>query len=50
MKVTSLDHCKRVVAARMEVGQSMGEIANRFWLPEGIVQNILERYRDSGTL
>lgn len=38
----------RVVAARFEDGQSMGEIAERFRIPKGTVQNILEHYRDSG--
>ena len=33
----------------MEDGQSMGEIARRFKIPKGTVQNILERFRDSGT-
>ena len=34
----------------MEDGQSMGEIAERFRIPKGTVQNILERYRDAGTI
>jgi len=38
------------VAARLEDGQSMGEIAERFRIPKGTVQNILERYRESGTI
>ena len=50
MKATSLDLRKRVLAARIEDGQSMGEIAERFRMPKGTVQNILERYRDAGTL
>jgi transposase len=50
MKPTSLDLRKRIVAARTEDGQSMGEIANRFRIPKGTVQNILERYRDAGTV
>ena len=41
---------KRVVAARIEDGQSMGEIAERFRMPKGTVQNILERYREAGTV
>ena len=49
MRATSLDLRKRVVAARIEDGQSMGEIANRFRIAKGTVQNILERYRDAGT-
>ena len=28
----------------------MGEIAKRFSIPKGTVQNILERYRDTGTV
>jgi transposase len=50
MKPTSLDLRKRVVAARLEDGQTMGEIAERFRIPKGTVQNILERYRDAGTI
>ena len=49
MNATSIDLRKRVVAARIEDGQSMGEIAERFRIPKGTVQNILERYRDAGT-
>ena len=49
MRATSVDLRKRVVAARVEDGQSMGEIAQRFKIPKGTVQNILERYRDAGT-
>ena len=41
---------KRVVAARLCDGQSMGQIAERFKMPKGTVQNILERYRDSGSV
>lgn len=50
MRPTSVDLRKRVVAARINDGQSMGEIAARFKMPKGTVQNILERYRDSGTV
>lgn len=50
MRPTSIDLRERVVAARMEDGQSMGMIAQRFKLPKGTVQNILERFRDAGTL
>lgn len=49
MKPTSTDLRKRVVAARYVDGQSMGQIAKRFSMPKGTVQNILERFRDSGT-
>jgi transposase len=28
----------------------MGQIAERFRIPKGTVQNIIERYRDAGTL
>lgn len=50
MRPTSIDLRKRVVAARLEDGQSMGQIAERFRIPKGTVQNILERYRDGGTV
>lgn len=50
MKPTSNDLRKRVVAARIEDGQSMGQIAERFLMPKGTVQNIIERYRDAGTV
>jgi transposase len=45
-----MDLRKRVVAARMEEGQSLGLIAERFRIPKGTVQNILERFRDAGTV
>jgi transposase len=48
MKPTCIDLRKRIVAARIEDGQSMGQIARRFKIPKGTVQNILERHRDSG--
>ena len=50
MRPTSLDLRQRVVATRVEDGQSMGQIAERFKIPKGTVQNILERYRDAGTV
>lgn len=50
MRPTSVDLRKRVVAARRVDGQSMGQIAERFRIPKGTVQNILERYRDAGTV
>lgn len=50
MRPTSIDLRKRVVAARIEDGQSMGQIAERFKIPKGTVQNILERYRDARTV
>jgi len=50
MKPTSIDLRKRIVAARVQDRQSMGQIAERFGIPKGTVQNILERYRDAGTL
>lgn len=50
MKPTSIELRKRIVAARTEDGQSMGEIGDRFKLPKGTVQRILERYRDSGSV
>ena len=50
MRPTSIDLRKRVVAARLEDGQSMGQIAERFRIPKGTVQSILEHYRDAGTV
>ena len=50
MRPTSIDLRKRVVAARLKDGQSMGEIAERFRMPKGTVQNILRRYREAGTV
>jgi transposase len=50
MRPTSIDLRKRVVAARVDDGQSMGEIAERFRIPKGTVQNILERYREARTV
>jgi len=38
------------VAARYVDGQSMGQIAERFKMPKGTVQNILERYRAANTV
>jgi transposase len=50
MRATSVDLRTRVVAARLEDGQSMGQIAERFRIPKGTVQNILEHYRDTAQL
>ena len=50
MRPTAIALRKRVVAARTEDGQSMGEIAERFRLSKGAVQHILERFRDAGTV
>ena len=50
MRATSTDLRKRVVAARVEDGQSMGFIAERFRIPKSTVQNIVERYRQAGTV
>ena len=50
MKPTSIDLRKRIVAARLKDGRSMGQIAERFGIAKGTVQNILERYRDAGTV
>lgn len=50
MRATSIDLRKRVVAARMEDGQSMGQIAERFKIPKGTVQNIIDHYRETGGL
>jgi transposase len=50
MKPTSIDLRKRILSARVADGLSMGQIAERFKIPKGTVQNILERYRDSGSV
>jgi len=50
MRATSIDLRKRVVAARVEDGQSFGGIAERFRIPKGTVQNILRRYQQANTL
>jgi transposase len=50
MKPTSIDLRKRIVAARLQDGQSMGQIAQRFGIAKGTVQNIIERHRDAGTV
>lgn len=50
MKPTPIALRKRIVAARTEEGHSMGEIAERFRIPKGTVQRVLERYRDSGSV
>ena len=50
MRPTSLDLRHRIVTARLNDGLSMGQIAERFRIPRGTVQNILERYRDDGTI
>ena len=50
MKPTSIDLRKRIVVARLKDYQSMGQIAERFGMAKGTVQNILERYRDAGTV
>jgi transposase len=50
MKPTSTDLRQRIVAVRVADGLSMGQIAQRFKIPKGTVQNILERYRDAGAI
>ena len=50
MRPTPIELRKRVVAARDEDGQSMGQISERFRMPKGTVQNILKRHRDSGSV
>ena len=50
MRPTSLDLRQRIVTARTGDGLSMGQIAEQFRVPRGTVQNILERYRDAGTI
>lgn len=50
MRATSIVLRKRVVAARVEDGQSLGVIAERFRMPKSTVQNILRRYQQASTL
>lgn len=50
MRPTAIELRMRVVAARTEDGQSMGEIAKRFRIPKGTVQNILKRHQDTGSV
>jgi transposase len=50
MRATSIDLRKRVVAARVEDGQSLGVIAERFRMPKSTVQNILRRHQRDGTV
>jgi len=50
MKPTSIDLRKRIVAARLRDSRSLGQIAERFGIAKGTVQNIIERYRDAGTV
>jgi transposase len=50
MKPTSIDLRERIVTARLKDRQSMGQIAERFGIAKGTVQNIIERYRDAGTV
>jgi transposase len=50
MRPTSLDLRQRIVDSRRFEGLSMGQIAKRFAIPRGTVQNILERWRDDGTI
>jgi transposase len=50
MRPTSIDLRERVVAARIDDGQSMGLIAERYRMPKSTVQNILRRYRQAGTV
>lgn len=48
MRPISIDLRKRVIAAYEREGQSMGQIAQRFAMPKGTVQNIIEHYRATG--
>ena len=50
MRPTSTDLRKRIVAARLEDSQSMGQIADRFRIPKATVQSILKNHRDAGTV
>ena len=48
MRPTPIELRQRIVRARMADKQTMGEIAQRFEVPKGTVQNILEHFRDTG--
>jgi transposase len=48
MRPVSIDLRKRVIAAYEGEGQSMGQIAQRFAMAKGTVQNIIEHYRATG--
>ena len=48
MRPISIDLRERVIAAYEGEGQSMGQIAQRFAMPKGTVQNIVEHYRATG--
>jgi transposase len=50
MKPTPIELRRRIVNARIVDKQSMGRIAVRFQIPKGTVQNILEQYRDTGSV
>lgn len=50
MKPTPIELRKRIITARRVDKQSMGQIAKRFAIPKGTVQNIIELYRDTGQL
>lgn len=50
MRPTSPDLRQRIVNARQLDGLSMGQIAQRYQVPRGTVQNILERHRESGSI
>lgn len=50
MKALSNDLRTRIVAARMEDGQSLGVIAARFRIPKSSVQTILRHHRQTGSV
>jgi transposase len=50
MRPISIDLRKRVIAAYEGQDQSMGQIAERFAMPKGTVQNIIEHYRATGSV
>lgn len=50
MRPTPIALRQRILSARLSDHQSMGQIAQRFQIPKGTVQNILEHYRDWGRL
>lgn len=50
MKPTPIELRTRIITARNVDKQSMGQIAKRFAIPKGTVQNIIELHRDTGQL
>lgn len=50
MRPISNDLRERVISAYERGDQSMGQIGQRFDMPKGTVQNIIEHYRDTGSV